>query len=226
MVLITIPNELPYQGIIFEGYPFFFRPKMRIRPELESSFNEMQLPLNHDKVAIEYCSGNGHWIIAQAKKQPDFLWIAVEKRLVRAKKILDKVLHEQIKNVFVVCAEAQWFTRFFLKNSSTDQIFINFPDPWPKDCHADNRLFDSFFVQEMARVMKPRACIHLVTDDLTYLENAHQLLTKDLSLKPLYEDSPAYYAIDLKEWGYSFFAQLWHNKGKKLYRTEFEKATL
>ena len=42
---------------------------------------------NNNNAIIEYCSGNGQWIIDKAKNHPESNWIAVEKRFDRARKI-------------------------------------------------------------------------------------------------------------------------------------------
>src|SRR5690348_6324632 len=84
-------------------------------------------PLN-----IEYCSGNGSWIVEKAKRDPCTHWVAVEKRFDRVQKIWSKMKNEQISNLFIVCGEALAFTTYYAHANSFAQLYINFPDPWPK----------------------------------------------------------------------------------------------
>ena len=60
-------------------------------PGYFSSFEDYNDIFTLDKVfpniapyVVEYCSGNGQWIIDRAKKDPTRNWIAVEKRMDRA----------------------------------------------------------------------------------------------------------------------------------------------
>src|SRR5690348_8334371 len=105
-----IPAEYEYKA---QNFPFFVQDQ---------------------PVIIEYCSGNGQWIGARAKQNPETNWIAVEKKFDRARKIWLKIHRENIPNLTVVCGEAVIFTRFYAPPCS--EIYVNFPDPWPKLRHA------------------------------------------------------------------------------------------
>src|ERR1700731_3962169 len=91
---------------------------------------------NEYPICVEYCSGNGDWILERAKLNPEKNWIAVEKRFDRVQKIWSKLKNRGISNLFVVCGEAFTFTRFYLLNGAIEEVYINFPDPWPKHCHT------------------------------------------------------------------------------------------
>ena len=95
---------------------------------------------NTNPIFLEYCSGNGEWIIEKAKKFININWIAVEYSFDRARKIFVKKHNENIENLFIVFGEALIFTKCYLKDSFIDHVFINFPDPWPKTKHKKNRL--------------------------------------------------------------------------------------
>src|ERR1700722_5861913 len=63
------------------------------------------------KIFVEYCSGNGAWIIEKARSNPHLQWIAVEIQFERARKIWSKTQNLQLTNLIVVCGEALTFTR-------------------------------------------------------------------------------------------------------------------
>ena len=83
-------------------------------------------------VHIEYCSGNGAWIVEKALKHPEIHFVAVEKRFERVRKLWSKMHNLKLSNLFVVCGEALTFTQNYLSSESIEKIFVNFPDPWPK----------------------------------------------------------------------------------------------
>jgi tRNA (guanine-N7-)-methyltransferase len=121
-------------------------------------------------IYIEYCSGNGAWIIDKAMAHPEFNWIAVEKRFDRVRKIWAKARNRQLTNLLVVCGEALPFTEHYLEADRIAGCYVNFPDPWPKEKHAKHRLFQPAFVQQVSRVLLPEGKVTIVTDDAPWAE--------------------------------------------------------
>jgi len=160
-------------------------------------------------MAIEYCSGNGDWVIGKALEDPSKPWIAVEKRFDRVRKIWSKMKNKGIDNLLIVCGEAMTFTRHYLLSGSIQEIYINFPDPWPKRGHAKHRLIQKGFVDEMARVACEGGSACLVTDDPDYSEQMIQ------EMMPIWKPqvSEPYYTLDFPNYGGSFFDTLWRAKG-------------
>jgi tRNA (guanine-N7-)-methyltransferase len=71
--------------LLHEGV--FFVPPFYDRHE---EWNQFPWEETGRLLAVEYCSGNGDWIIAKALAHPDRLWIAVEKLFCRVRKIWSK----------------------------------------------------------------------------------------------------------------------------------------
>ncbi len=178
---------------------------------------------NDHPVYIEYCSGNGQWIGERALQNPHLNWVAVEKRFDRARKIWLKLHRENIPNLFVVCGEAQVFTRYYPPKGSVFHFFVNFPDPWPKHRHAKHRLIQKQFLEEAARIVVPNGKATFVTDDWPY---ASQMLAELQNCPPWNPLLPApHYTKDWSDYGSSFFAELWKEKGRSFHFIPFEKAT-
>lgn len=177
-----------------------------------SSFNQ---------IAIEYCSGNGTWVAEKAKETPNKLWIAVEKRFDRVQRIWAKKHNFSLNNLLIVCGDALVFTSNYLKPNSVDEIFINFPDPWPKPRHAKNRIVQEGFVREMTRIGKPRAETVLVTDDKPYSEQMRFEMLKGNDWDSSFP-SP-FYQTDWPGYGSSFFESLWKERGREIYYMKFFK---
>ena len=168
---------------------------------------------------IEYCSGNGDWIIEKAQQLPDFNWFAVEKRFDRVRKIWSKLKNHQVNNLVIVCGEAEPFTQYYLKDSSIEGSFINFPDPWPKGKHAKHRLFQSPFIQQLHRVMSPNGKTTIATDDLEWANRISHTLLKEGIFHPVFPQP--YYITQWPNYGFSFFEQLWLQKGKTIHYLQF-----
>ncbi len=121
-------------------------------------------------IEVEYCTGNGHWIIEKAQANPDRNWVAVEVQFERVRRIWSKMHNEKVTNLFIVNGDAYTFTRHYVLDKSFAAIYINFPDPWPKEKHAKKRLVQEPFIAEMARVIKPGGTATIATDHLGYTQ--------------------------------------------------------
>ncbi len=164
-------------------------------------------------IAIEFCSGNGGWILQKAKEDTSIFWIAVEKKFERARKIWVKAKNQNVENLLIVFGDARTFITFYLIEDSVDMVYINFPDPWPKRRHQKNQLIDHLFAEELSRVVKPQGKAVLVTDDTIYSK-------KMIASMLFFWESPwgpPYYQTKWPEYGLSYFHSLWMEKGREIY---------
>lgn len=177
---------------------------------------------NTQLVCIEYCSGNGQWIAEKAKQRPEVNWVAVEKSFDRARKIWARSFRENLANLFVVLGEALVFSRYYAPKASISEIFVNFPDPWPKNRHAKHRLIRVEFLEELAHVGKEGAKAMFVTDDTTYAIQ----MTKELSRCPSWHPLLAspHFTNEWPEYGASFFNDLWRSQGRTIHYLPYELA--
>lgn len=198
-------------------------------PDPHLAENRFEFPGWHDPslfgnlnpVCIEYCSGNGGWIASQAIKNPQINWVAIEKKFMRVRKIWSKIKNLKLSNLIVICGEAQRVTQNYIPDATISNIFINFPDPWPKKRHAKHRLLQPSFIQELARIMKVEKTITFVTDDINYSEEVINHFLSDLSFKPAY--SKPYFITNEEDYGTSYFEDLWRSKGKTIQYHRFIK---
>lgn len=165
-------------------------------------------------IKVEYCSGNGAWVIEKAKREPHVNWVAVEMDFERVKKIWSKLKNLNLTNLLIVSGEAFTATRHYFPEKSVSEVFVNFPDPWPKRKHSKKRIFHKLFIRELIRVLKPEGMITVVTDDAEYSERIITTFQKEPELISSY--SAPYYTTELEGYGSSFFEELWRSKGKSI----------
>lgn len=175
-------------------------------------------------VKVEYCSGNGDWICAKAKLEPHINWVAVEKQFVRARKIWSKSKNEQLDNVLVLCGEGYTATHHYFPTESIQDVFINFPDPWPKRRHAKHRIIQSAFLQEAWRILQAEGTFTFVTDDKDY----SLLFIKEMAKCPGFQSclEAPYFITECSHYGTSYFEELWRSKGKDIRYHQFQKIAL
>lgn len=177
-------------------------------------WSDLQLFGNQQPVAIEYCSGNGVWIADKAELNPHLNWVAVERKFDRVRKIWSKIKNRQLSNLFIICGEAHHITKQYLPNNSVSEVYINFPDPWPKKKHAKNRLIQSSFAQELNRIMLPNSKFTFVTDDAPYSEWFINIMQKEKGFISAYKEP--FYVTEFMNYGSSSFEELWRSKGKTI----------
>lgn len=189
-------------------------------------WSDEQLFGNTNELCVEFCSGNGSWILEKALAYPNKNWVAVEKRFDRSRKIWSKIKNFSLKNLIVVCGEAEAFSKHYVKDNTFSEVYINFPDPWPKERHAKNRIFRQPFIQRVSEISKSGASATFVTDDETYSLQMIEEMQKNENWKSFLE-SP-YFVTDWPEYGSSYFDDLWRSKGKTIRYMQFKnmKATL
>ena len=190
-------------------------------PDYYSNYSEFALPAlgtilgNDNPVCIEYCSGNGDWILDRALNDSHTNWIAVEMRFDRIRKIWAKMKNYALENLLIVCGEALTFTHNYLSNHVLEEVFINFPDPWPKMRHEKNRLMKPRFLTELTRVLKSGKSVTFVTDDQNYLDETLSCFSHHALF------SEPFFRAELPKYGSSWFEELWREKGKQIYYTQY-----
>lgn len=170
-------------------------------------------------IEAEYCSGNGHWIVEKARAHPERNWVAVERQFDRVRKIWSKMHNLALSNLFIVCGEALAFTQFYVPDHSFAAIYINFPDPWPKERHAKNRLLQEPFITEMTRVSVVGAKATIVTDHFEYAAQISKAMLANQDWDPCFPTP--YFVTEWEDYGTSYFEALWREQGLKIYYMQY-----
>jgi tRNA (guanine-N7-)-methyltransferase len=200
------------------------RDKVLFIPDHYSRHKEWVFPRwdevfgNTNPVIIEYCSGNGPWIVEKAQDKSKN-WVAVEWRFDRVQKIWSKMKNHGLDNLLIVCGDAQIFVRDYLKDQSVSGVYVNFPDPWPKAKHAKNRLFQPPFIAELARTLEAGAFFIVVTDDPIYGQQLVDVVLANGAWSPVYQ--PPHYMTEWEGYGCSYFDSLWREKGREIRYFQF-----
>jgi tRNA (guanine-N7-)-methyltransferase len=207
----------------------FFVPSYYDKHHLfsENLFLQNRMFKEDKPIILEYCSGNGEWIIQKAKAHPDIHWIAVEMRLDRVKKIYSKLQNHNLENLFIIYGEGFTFSKYYIPDNALSSVFINFPDPWPKKRHAKHRLMNEEFVEELSRTVQPLGKLFFVTDDSDSVDRVKSVVFQQKSSWHSLYDDP-YYVNSWQDYGSSYFDGLWRQKGRQIHYMQMEnrKASL
>lgn len=212
----------------WEDRKIVFAHNVLFVPEYYDSYHSFVFPgwnqifQNNHPVNIEYCSGNGSWICEKALQNPNENWVAVEKQFFRVRKIWARREKLGIKNLFIICGEAHCITENYVPTESVQGVFVNFPDPWPKNRHAKHRLMQKDFIEETARILKSEKLFTLVTDDPDYSILSIEEMQKSDSFISLH--AFPFFTTHFEGYGTSYFENLWRNKGKEIRYHQFKKS--
>lgn len=123
---------------------------------------------NRNPCALEIGFGEGEFILDLALKRPDWNFVAIEIKRGRFKKALKKAGKKGAENLKLLNIEAEIaLNQVFAKNSFRE-VYINFPDPWPKTRHFKHRLFNQNIINQLSLVTEPSGKIRIKTDHPDY----------------------------------------------------------
>ena len=134
----------------------------RLRDELNEKRKK------YSSLVLEIGCGHGHFLNAYAQQYTNTLCIGIDIIKKRLEKCERKKHIAGINNVLFFRHEAVEFLSHFPKNYTIDEIFVLFPDPWPKNRHAKNRLFQPEFL-DIAKTQQIKT-IYLRTDSKNYIQ--------------------------------------------------------
>lgn len=127
---------------------------------------------------LELACGKADFSIGWAQQRPDAAVIATD---IKPNRLFDGAKRAQqlgINNLWFLREDILLLPNLFAP-AEVDEIWITFPDPFPKARHARRRLTAPYYWQQYARVLKPTGWLHFKTDEpglFRYsLQTLHQL---------------------------------------------------
>lgn len=122
-------------------------------------------------VCLEIGFGGGEHLIEQARRAPRTGFIGCEPFIEGMAKALVGVEDNGLANVRLWMDDARTLIDS-LTDASVDQVFILFPDPWPKKRQQKRRLIQPAFLQSLHRILSPGARVRFATDVASYADEA------------------------------------------------------
>jgi tRNA (guanine-N7-)-methyltransferase len=134
-------------------------------------FEELPLPKgrwaerfgNNNRIVLELACGKAEYTINLALRHPDRNFIGIDLKGARIWRGAKTAAEMDIYNVAFIRNRIELLTEFFGKDEISE-IWINFPDPFPKPCKSQKRLTSARFLALYRRVLKKDGLIHLKTD--------------------------------------------------------------
>lgn len=123
---------------------------------------EKETPLD-----LEIGTGNGTHFAHRAQQFPDRCLVGLELKFKTIVQSIRRARSLGCQNARMVRYKAEAITDLFAPSEVND-VYIYFPDPWPKVKQQKNRLIQREFLNDLYLVMRQGCYLEFKTDDLSY----------------------------------------------------------
>ena len=135
--------------------------------------NEISVPVDSSdqiNIDLEIGCGHGHWLNAYSQNNRGSFCIGIDLISKRIRKAQTKKDRYQNNNLFFLKADAIDFISYKPNNILFNNIFIFFPDPWPKRKHHRRRLIQFSFLNLLKLHTNRNSKIFFRTDHQDYFD--------------------------------------------------------
>ncbi len=119
---------------------------------------------NNNPIVLELGCGKGEYTVNLAEKYPEKNFIGVDIKGNRIWVGAKRALDSEMNNVMFLRTRIEFIDAFFAQNE-VDEIWITFPDPQENRNRRRKRLTSPVFLSKYKCFLKPKAIIHLKTDN-------------------------------------------------------------
>jgi tRNA (guanine-N7-)-methyltransferase len=128
-------------------------------------------------IVWELGSGHGHFLAAYAQAHPEKLCVGVDIVSERVERALRKRDRAKLTNLDFFHTEARLFLDVLPAGTSLSDVFILFPDPWPKLRHHKHRIIQPAFLDRVAARAGGDCRLNFRTDHTPYYEATLAMLS-------------------------------------------------
>lgn len=180
-----------------------------------------ELPIDGERLfgraaplVLEVGFGGGQFLLGLARSHPEWNLLGAEispGSVVRARDLLRRA---DVSNAALYRGHARFLVRDALPPSSLTRVYVNFPDPWPKDRHAHHRLLQAPFLRLVSTRLVDAGELHFTTDHPEYFAQA----LAEAAETGLYRAEPGPAPPETLETKY---ARKWRALGKPIHHVRF-----
>jgi len=145
-----------------------------VLPQLEIKLRDGPLDLDalfpgKSRKILEIGYGGGEHLAREAVRHPDDGFVGAEVFSGGIAKMVEAIHAEGLENIRLFTDDA---LKLLLKlpDAALDEVFLLYPDPWPKTRHHKRRFVSPTTLAELARVLKPGGHFRFATDIEDYAD--------------------------------------------------------
>lgn len=170
---------------------------------------------------LEIGAGTGLFSVELAARYPDKLFAAIDVKADRLQKGAYTALEKGLDNIYFIRARADQISDLFALSTLVN-IWVTFPDPFPKKRAAGRRLTHPYFLRRYAQLLQPGGELLFKHDDRDFFRwSLEQLVAEKWQITELSFDLHES-SLDDEYKIMTTYEQRWLNEGKAI---NFVKAT-
>ncbi|MFA6307475.1 MAG: tRNA (guanosine(46)-N7)-methyltransferase TrmB [Patescibacteria group bacterium] len=137
------------------------------RPDIKNKLNDFLL--GKHQIILELGCGRGEYSLALAKKEKTAKIVSIDIQGERLWAGARQAQIEKLDNILFLRIQIEDLLEYFFPKSITE-IWITFPDPYPRDKQIKKRLTSPRFLDVYKKILINNAVLHLKTDDLNLFD--------------------------------------------------------
>ena len=118
---------------------------------------------------VEVGFGNGEFLLRRAQAHPERDFVGIEMEWASVRRGLRRIAQSDLGNLRLIKADARAALERLWKPESLHRLYSLFPCPWPKERHAQHRLFGHDFLKLLNSRLIENGEAMVVTDHHPYL---------------------------------------------------------
>jgi tRNA (guanine-N7-)-methyltransferase len=153
------------------SYRLYGRTKGRKKKNINELFLKIKLKEIDKKKfnIIDIGAGSGESTIKIAKEDKSKVVICCDKYIDGLNSLFNKTEKYSLDNVYIYQGNVYQMLDDYCKEDFISEIWILFPDPWPKKRHFKRRLVDKLFFMKINKYLKCGAIINIASDSKSYI---------------------------------------------------------
>lgn len=139
---------------------------------------------NQNPIVLELACGRGYYTLALGQEYPGKNFIGIDRKGDRIWYGAKEAIEKNLKNVAFLKTDIKYLADFFEKDE-VSEIWITFPDPFPKPSKANKRLTAPGFLEIYKSFLRKDGRIHLKTDNQILFDYSLDVMTDNGDIEEL-----------------------------------------
>lgn len=202
------------RNVIQAGKPIF--------ATIKGNWNKVQFE-NDQPIVVELACGRGEFTVGLAREYPAQNFIGVDIKGSRIWKGSTIAIQEGLDNVAFLRTQIQQLSDFF-SVEEISELWITFPDPFPRDGDEKRRLTSPKFLEMYKPLLKSSGVIHFKTDNTGLFDYTLELLQSRNDIEIL-AHTHDFYQSDYKDDHHGIqtrYEKIFSDKGEKIKYLKFK----
>jgi tRNA (guanine-N7-)-methyltransferase len=200
-------------NVVQAGKPIF--------DQIKGQWNAVQFS-NDQPLIVELACGRGEFTLGLGRQYPNQNFIGVDIKGSRIWKGSSSATAEGIHTVAFLRTQIQQLQDFFAPGEISE-LWITFPDPFPRDGDEKRRLTSPKFLEMYKQLVKPGGLIHFKTDN-TGLYEYTDLILNDRPDCQIHFNTADFYESELRDAHHGIktrYEKIFSDKGEKIKYIQF-----